>query len=55
MASASRIFNLIEETKELPPLELENINEPLKGNFNINLVYFSYTKEKPLIEDFSIQ
>lgn len=55
MASASRIFNLIEETKELPPLELENINEQLKGNFNINHVYFSYTKEKALIEDFSIQ
>ena len=52
-AAADRIFNLLEtpdqpSDKGLP--ELTNV----KGNIEINNVYFSYVKDRPLITDFNL-
>ncbi len=54
LASAGRVFNLIEEkeepTDENAPLLLNNI----EGNVALNNVSFSYTEDKPLIKNVSI-
>ena len=52
-AAADRVFNLLEtpdqpSDKGLP--ELTNV----KGNIEINNVYFSYVKDRPLITDFNL-
>lgn len=52
LACASRIFDLLGEKEESRDAggTLENVH----GDVEINNVYFSYVKEKPLIEDFSL-
>ncbi len=52
LACASRIFDLLGEKEEIRDADgaLENV----RGDVEINNVYFSYVKEKPLIEDFSL-
>lgn len=52
LACASRIFDLLGEKEEIRNAggTLENVH----GDVEINNVYFSYVKEKPLIEDFSL-
>lgn len=54
LASASRVFELIDEQPFLPDsdhaVELSNT----KGQIDLKQVYFSYTKDKPLIEDFNL-
>ena len=54
LACATRVFELIDEA-EIPPqpenaIELDNV----EGNIELNNVYFSYTKDKKLIENFNL-
>ena len=55
LACAERIFNLIEEKPQIPEVldaaELENVS----GNVELEEVYFSYTSDKKLIEDFNLK
>lgn len=55
LACAERIFNLIEEKPQIPEVldaaELENVS----GNVELKEVYFSYTSDKKLIEDFNLK
>jgi len=53
-ASASRVFGLIEETKETNPIGIGAENLRLDGNYNLENVYFSYVSEKPLIQNFCL-
>ena len=54
IAAAGRVFEVLEAENELPDSpESPNINE-CKGNVKIENVSFSYTKEKPLIKNFSL-
>lgn len=54
LASASRVFALIDQPAITPdaPNALELTNP--EGNIQLNDVCFSYTKEKPLIENFNL-
>ncbi len=54
LACATRVFELIDEA-EIPPqpenaIELDSV----EGNVELNNVYFSYTKDKKLIENFNL-
>lgn len=55
LACAERIFNLIEEEPQVPETsdaaELNNVS----GNVELKQVYFSYTSDKKLIEDFNLK
>lgn len=55
LACAERIFNLIEEEPQVPEAsdaaELNNVS----GNVELKQVYFSYTSDKKLIEDFNLK
>ena len=53
LASAGRIFELIEE-KETTPLAEENELSDVSGRVEMNEVEFSYLKEKPLIEGLTL-
>ena len=53
LTCASRVFELIEEP--LPENEeILSVEGELKGNVKFKNVYFSYTDDKPLIEDFNL-
>ena len=51
---ASRIFELIDEQAEISDKENKELGE-VQGNVLLENVAFSYVKDKPLIEDFSLQ
>lgn len=55
LACAERIFNLIEEEPQVPEAsdaaELNNVS----GDVELKQVYFSYTSDKKLIEDFNLK
>lgn len=54
LAAAGRVFDVLEaEDEESEPENPEKI-EDCKGNIKIENVCFSYSKEKPLIKDFSL-
>ena len=55
LACAERIFNLIEEEPQVP--EPENVVDltDVKGNVDLEHVYFSYQPDKKLIEDFNLK
>ena len=54
IAAAGRVFEVLEAENEVPDsLESPKISE-CKGNVKIENVSFSYTKEKPLIRNFSL-
>lgn len=54
IAAAGRVFEVLEAENQVPDSpESPNINE-CKGNVKIEKVSFSYTKEKPLIKNFSL-
>lgn len=54
IAAAGRVFEVLEAENEVPDSpESPNINE-CNGNVKIENVSFSYTKEKPLIRNFSL-
>ncbi len=54
LASASRVFELIEAPAEIPDKEDAKVLSSAKGNVELSDVSFSYTPEKPLIEDLNL-
>ena len=52
LACAARIFELLEQPEEEPGSE--NVLQVIKGEVDIDDVNFSYVKDSPLIEDFSL-
>ena len=54
LASAKRVFDFIEEPSELPDLENALEMEKPEGALELSDVYFSYDKEKKLIENLNV-
>lgn len=54
LACAARIFELIEEEKEIPDASDAVTLEAADGRVDIEDVYFSYVPDKKLIEDFNL-
>ena len=54
LASAARVFDLIEETPQIPDNDQAVILTGAKGNIDIRGVSFSYVENKPLIEDLDL-
>lgn len=54
LACAARIFELIEEKKEIPDASDAVILEEADGRVDIEDVYFSYVPDRKLIEDFNL-
>ena len=54
LACAGRIFELIEEEAQIPDAQDAAILEKAAGNVALEHVYFSYTPDKKLIEDFNL-
>lgn len=55
IACAARIFELIEEEPQSKDLEPSEAVENFDGNVALSHVYFSYSEDKKLIEDFNLQ
>lgn len=55
LACAERIFRLIEEEPQVPEPENAVTLEDVKGNVDLEHVYFSYQPDKKLIEDFNLK
>lgn len=55
IACAGRIFELIEEKSQIPDAEDAAVLSDAKGNVTAEHVYFSYTPEQQLIQDFNLQ
>lgn len=55
LASAKRVFDLIDEKAELPDEPSAIILEDPQGNVELNNVSFSYDKSKTLIEDLNLK
>lgn len=55
LAASERIFNFLDEPEEAPdPIPAQEIKE-IKGAVEFNHVDFSYDKERPIIQDFSVK
>src|SRR5699024_678347 len=54
LACAARIFELIEEPSQVPDAADAEELKGAAGQVELEHVYFSYVKEKPLIEDLSL-
>ena len=54
LACAARVFELIEEEPEIPEKEDAHVLENAEGEIQLENVYFSYTADKKLIEDFDL-
>ncbi len=54
LACAARVFELIEEEPEVPDYETAVVLEDAKGDIELEHVYFSYTADKKLIQDFNL-
>lgn len=54
LAAAGRVFDVLEAENETPDSENSPIISDCKGDVSIENVSFSYTKEKPLIKNFSL-
>ena len=54
LASASRVFELIEAPAEIPDGERAAVLESAEGNVELSKVSFSYSPSKPLIEDLNL-
>lgn len=52
-AAADRVFNLLETPDQPSDKGLPELTD-VKGNIEINNVYFSYVKDRPLITDFNL-
>ncbi len=55
LACAERIFSLIAEEPQAPEPEHVQTLSDVKGNVDLEHVYFSYSKDKKLIEDFNLK
>ncbi len=54
LACAGRIFALIDEEPQTPEPENARVLADVKGNVDLQQVYFSYSPDKRLIEDFNL-
>ena len=54
LACAGRVFELIEEEPEVPDADTAVVLENAKGEIELRNVYFSYTADKKLIQDFNL-
>lgn len=54
LACAGRIFALIDEKPQTPEPENAQVLSDVKGNVDLQHVYFSYSPDKKLIEDFNL-
>ena len=54
LACAARVFEFIEEEPETPDNEEAVVLEEAKGDIQLEHVYFSYTADKKLIQDFNL-
>ncbi|CVI73503.1 putative ABC transporter ATP-binding protein [Clostridiales bacterium CHKCI001] len=54
LASAARVFELMEEEPQIPDAEDAVVLADVDGNVEMDHVYFSYTPEQKLIEDFNL-
>lgn len=54
LACAARIFELIEETPQVPEKEDAKVLQNVEGNVKLEHVKFSYTPKQRLIEDFNL-
>ena len=54
LACAARVFELIEEEAEVSEPESAKVLEDAKGEIKLENVWFSYTDEKKLIQDFNL-
>ncbi len=55
IACAARIFELIEEEPQIPDSDNAVTMPAVKGNIDLEHVYFSYVPDRPLIEDFNLK
>lgn len=55
MACAARLFELIEETPQVPDAQDAVVLEQAEGKMNLRDVSFSYVPDQKLIEDFSLE
>lgn len=55
LACAARIFELIEEEPQVPELENAHVLEKPEGNVALEHVYFSYTPDTKLVQDFNLK
>ena len=54
LACAARVFELIEEEPEIADKETAVVLEDVEGKIELSNVYFSYTADKKLIQDFNL-
>lgn len=55
LASGERIYTLLDEVEEIPDkVNAIETEKDIQGEFLFDHVYFQYTLEKPLIEDFTL-
>ena len=55
LACADRVFELLETPSEISDAENTQLPEKIKGDIALKQVYFSYTPDRKLIEDFNLQ
>ena len=55
IASAERVFELLDEKEEVPDTENPVVLEDVKGHVRFEHVYFSYNPDAPLIEDMNLE
>jgi ATP-binding cassette subfamily B protein len=55
IASAERVFELLDEEEEVPDTENPVVLEDVKGHVRFEHVYFSYNPDTPLIEDMNLE
>lgn len=55
LACAARIFELIEEEPQMPEPKDAHVLEHPKGNVELEHVYFSYTPDTKLVQDFNLK
>ncbi|MDD7403242.1 MAG: ABC transporter ATP-binding protein [Butyribacter sp.] len=55
LTCAGRVFELMEEESEIPDKAQAEKIEVTKGNVEMDHVFFSYTEDKPLIQDLNLK
>jgi ATP-binding cassette subfamily B protein len=55
VASAERVFELLDEKEEIPDTENPVVLNDIKGHVRFEHVYFSYNLDTPLIEDMNLE
>ena len=55
LASAGRVFDLLDEEEEIPDAKNSKTPDVLSGEFSVKNVSFSYTAEKKLIEGLNLE